>query len=431
MRTSRISREAAKVAALSSTPRRQTRSQLAAQAPKAIPNGSHKSEKAPVRDADGTDSQSLSSTTSQDIEDDSFTPQSSRKRKRGTDTPSTTLTATSTTTTIRKSPRKIKGEVTEEYELDEKLNDRTRLPKARPQPSKKATDPDTGEVTIHPPGNWEEMYSIVQKMRKRLVAPVDTMGCERAADVQLSAKDQRFQTLIALMLSSQTKDTTNHAVMTRLRTELPSPGLTLTNILAVTPTRLNELIYAVGFHNNKVRYIKSTSEILRDNFDGDIPNTPEGLMSLPGVGPKMAYLCMSAAWDKTEGIGVDVHVHRITNLWGWNKTKGPEETRRELEGWLPREKWREINWLLVGLGQTVCTPVGRRCGECDLAGKGLCAGEVVDRKVKVVRKKEGKGEQVLVKEEDVKADGEKEVLVKEEESLEQAERDVGVKVEEP
>ena len=188
MRTSRISREAAKVAALSSTPRRQTRSQLAAQAPKAIPNGSHKSEKAPVRDADGTDSQSLSSTTSQDIEDDPFTPQSSRKRKRGTDTPSTTLTATSTTTTIRKSPRKIKGEVTEEYELDEKLNDRTRLPKARPQPSKKATDPDTGEVTIHPPGNWEEMYSIVQKMRKRLVAPVDTMGCERAADVQLSAK---------------------------------------------------------------------------------------------------------------------------------------------------------------------------------------------------------------------------------------------------
>ena len=80
----------------------------------------------------------------------------------------------------------------------------------------------------------------------------------------------------------------------------------------------------------------------------------------------MAYLCMSVAWDRTEGIGVDVHVHRITNLWGWNKTKSPEETRHALQSWLPRDKWREINWLLVGFGQAVCLPVGRRCGDCDL-----------------------------------------------------------------
>lgn len=110
------------------------------------------------------------------------------------------------------------------------------------------------------------------------------------------------------MLSSQTKDTTNAIVMRRLQTELPAPGLTLDNILAVEPERLNELIWAVGFHNNKTRYIKAAAPILRDEYHGDIPSTPEGLMSLPGVGPKMAYLCLSAAWDKHEGIGVDVHV---------------------------------------------------------------------------------------------------------------------------
>jgi endonuclease-3 len=86
----------------------------------------------------------------------------------------------------------------------------------------------------------------------------------------------------------------------------------------------------------------------------------------------MAYLCLSAAWDRTEGIGVDVHVHRITNLWGWHATKTPEETRFALQSWLPRDRWREINWLLVGFGQTVCLPVGRRCGECDLGLRGLC-----------------------------------------------------------
>lgn len=209
-------------------------------------------------------------------------------------------------------------------------------------------------------------------------AAVDTMGCERLAQDEVSPKVKRYHTLTALMLSSQTKDTTNAIAMKRLQTELPTfmegaeKGLTLENILAVDPKLLNELIWVVGFHNNKTKYIKATAEILRDEYRGDVPDTIEGLMSLPGVGPKMAYLCLSTAWGRTEGIGVDVHVHRITNLWGWHKTRGPEETRMALQAWLPRELWHEINWLLVGLGQTICLPVGRKCGECELGLRGLC-----------------------------------------------------------
>lgn len=89
----------------------------------------------------------------------------------------------------------------------------------------------------------------------------------------------------------------------------------------------------------------------------------------------MAHLCMSAAWDETMGIGVDVHVHRITNMWGWTGKKGtdtPEQTRVALESWLPRDRWREINHMLVGFGQTICLSRGPRCGECKLAEKGLC-----------------------------------------------------------
>lgn len=181
------------------------------------------------------------------------------------------------------------------------------------------------------------------------------------------------------MLSSQTKDTTNAIAMRRLQTELPAPGLTLETILDVDPVRLNELIYVVGFHNNKTRYIKATALILRDSFAGDIPDTVEGLMSLPGVGPKMAYLCLSAAWGRTEGIGVDVHVHRITNLWCWHKTKTPEETRLTLQAWLPKEKWHEINHLLVGFGQTICLPVGRDCQVCTLSAKDLCPSAISSR----------------------------------------------------
>lgn len=102
---------------------------------------------------------------------------------------------------------------------------------------------------------------------------------------------------------------------------------------------------------------------------------------------------MSAAWGRDEGIGVDVHVHRITNLWGWHKTKQPEETRKALESWLPKDKWHDINHLLVGFGQTICLPVGRRCGECKLAERRLCPSAVVGKARKV------KKEEVVVKEE--------------------------------
>ncbi|KAJ6440462.1 DNA repair protein Ntg1 [Purpureocillium lavendulum] len=305
------------------------------------------------------------------------------------------------------SPVKIEAELLEETLTAAVPSPPRPKPKRERKPARKTTDPDTGEATVAPPSDWEDMYNAVKKMRqpggKAHGAAVDTMGCERLADRNASPKDQRYHTLVALMLSSQTKDTVNAVAMQRLKTELPAHkpgapvGLNLDNMLAVDPNLLNQMIWAVGFHNNKTkyaapsrlpagrtwltslpRYLKQAAVILRDKWNGDIPDSIEGLTSLPGVGPKMAYLCMSVAWDRTEGIGVDVHVHRITNLWGWNKTKSPEETRLALQSWLPRDKWREINWLLVGFGQAVCLPVGRRCGDCDLGSQGLC--KAADRK---------------------------------------------------
>ncbi|KAK7749563.1 alpha,alpha-trehalase nth1 [Cytospora paraplurivora] len=363
----------------------------------------------------GDDAKPKVEETTPDIEDilpsstsHSRTATISRKRKRA----------------VPASPQKAKNEA-------EEADATTQSPQAAPRrarkPARKAIDPSTGAGTITPPSDWEEMYNMAKEMRLHGAAkdaPVDTMGCERLALLTASPRDQRFHTLVALMLSSQTKDTTNAVVVRRLQAELPPfeegapPGLNLENVLAVEPARLNEMIWAVGFHNNKTRYLKQTAEILRDQWKGDIPDTIEGLVALPGVGPKMAHLCLSSAWGRTEGIGVDVHVHRITNLWGWHKTKTPEETRLALESWLPRDKWREINWLLVGLGQTVCAPVGRKCGDCELGLGGLCKaadrGKVIQgrklREAKVeikedvnITKLEGEGRKAKVEvEEDVK-----------------------------
>ncbi|KAM0340109.1 hypothetical protein ACHAPU_010682 [Fusarium lateritium] len=293
-----------------------------------------------------------------------------RKRRRVV----TTKTEAST------SPQAVKSELVDEA-LDAIPSPPAKARRVR-KPARKAVDVTTGAIKIEPPSEWEAIYDTVRRMRapggRAHGAAVDTMGCERLADGSASPKDQRFHTLVALMLSSQTKDTVNAVVMKKMQAELPPfepgapPGLNLNNILAIDPKLLNEFIWAVGFHNNKTKYIKQSAEILRDKWDGDIPDTLEGLVSLPGVGPKMAFLCLSVAWGKTLGIGVDVHVHRITNLWGWHKTKNPEETRTTLQSWLPQDRWHEINHLLVGLGQSVCLPVGRKCGECDVGLEGLC-----------------------------------------------------------
>jgi len=77
-------------------------------------------------------------------------------------------------------------------------------------------------------------------------------------------------------------------------------------------------------------------------------------------------LTLQCAWNCTEGIGADVHVHRVCNRIGWVKTKNPEATRKELEEWLPREHWGTINNLLVGFGQTICLPRSPHCEECKI-----------------------------------------------------------------
>ncbi|KAH9831301.1 endonuclease III [Teratosphaeria destructans] len=333
MKTSRISRETQRVVTALTPPRITRHSRRAF---------SHSAQ----GDSGLEDAEQISTVGSPSTRAD-VTP-APRKRKRET---TSTLAASIPvdTTPGRPSPRKAPKIEPEDGDEDASRS------MARRQPAKRIKGPN-GTVTVNPPTDWDKVYAITTEMRKRVVAAVDTMGCEEAAEEHASPRDKRLQTLVSLMLSSQTKDPVTFAAMRNLQQNLPG-GFNLESLLEVEPTVLNSLINKVGFHNNKTKYIKNTAVILRDRFGGDIPDTIEGMISLPGVGPKMAYLCMSAAWGRDEGIGVDVHVHRITNLWGWHKTSTPEQTRAELESWLPRDKWHHINHLLVGFGQTICLPV--------------------------------------------------------------------------
>lgn len=237
-----------------------------------------------------------------------------------------------------------------------------------------ASDGEKGENTepLRAPGwepqDWRQQLANIRTMRSGKDAPVDQLGAEHCYDPSAPPKVRRYQVLLSLMLSSQTKDQVTAGAMQRLRAR----GLTVDSILQTDDSTLGMLIYPVGFWRNKVKYIKQTSAILQQRYDGDIPASVAELVALPGVGPKMAHLAMAVAWGTVSGIAVDTHVHRIANRLRWTKktTKSPEETRTALEEWLPRELWREINGLLVGFGQQTCLPVRPRCQAC--LNRALC-----------------------------------------------------------
>lgn len=190
------------------------------------------------------------------------------------------------------------------------------------------------------------------------------MGCEKAHDKNDKDANQRFQVLASLMLSSQTQDPITWGAVKKLKEK----GIcNVEGIIKTGEKDIEDLIYPVGFYRRKAVYLKRVTQILKEKYGSDIPRSVKELCELPGVGPKMAHLCMKGAWNEVTGIGVDVHVHRISARLGWVPNKGiksPEDTRKALESWLPFELWGEINHMLVGFGQTICTPLRPKCTEC-------------------------------------------------------------------
>lgn len=218
-----------------------------------------------------------------------------------------------------------------------------------------------------PPLNWDKVLEGIHKMRSSEDAPVDTMGCEKAG-ISLPPEERRFAVLVSALLSSQTKDHVTHGAIQRLQ---QNNLLTADAIDKADETAIKDLIYPVGFYTRKASNLKKIAKICLLKYDGDIPSSLEDLLSLPGIGPKMAHLVMNIAWNNVQGICVDTHVHRICNRLGWvarpgtkQKTSTPEETREALQLWLPKDEWVPINPLLVGFGQTICTPLRPRCGMC-------------------------------------------------------------------
>ncbi len=179
----------------------------------------------------------------------------------------------------------------------------------------------------------------------------------------ISWKDNRgnpFEILIGTILSQRTKD----EVTWPRNKELMKKANTPEKMLKLSEKEIAELIYPVGFYNQKARKIKELSKILVDQYGGKVPRSREELMSLPGVGGKTADCTLCYAFGE-QVVPVDVHVEVIAKrlgIAGW-KDK-PEAVREKLHIVVPKDKRNLVNALFVEHGKKVCTTRRAYCERC-------------------------------------------------------------------
>ena len=217
-----------------------------------------------------------------------------------------------------------------------------------------------GKVQDQPPATTKRAFDIdvVVARLRQAVAPLPVAAMYQLADEGFSSP---FEQLVACIISIRTLEETTlptaRGLFQRARTPAELAGMTVAEIDA--------LIRPSTFHESKAPRLREIAERLVADYDGQLPCDERVLLSLPGVGPKCANLVLAIGCGQPR-IGVDIHVHRVTNRWGLVSAATPEQTLSALEAVIPRDHWTEMNRLLVPFGKYICTGRAPHCSTCPL-----------------------------------------------------------------
>ena len=175
----------------------------------------------------------------------------------------------------------------------------------------------------------------------------------------ISSKRNPFMVLVSCILSLRTRDMVTASASDRLFVLACTPE----DFVNLEPEQVEKAIYPVAFFRNKTVTLFNLCRVLIDEYDGKVPELLDELLQIKGVGRKTANLTITLGYGNL-GICVDVHVHRISNRWGYVETKSPDETEIALRKMLPKRYWKEFNNLLVSFGQNICKPTSPYCSKC-------------------------------------------------------------------
>lgn len=171
-----------------------------------------------------------------------------------------------------------------------------------------------------------------------------------------------FQMVVAVMLSAQCTDE---------RVNKTTPALferckTIQDFADIDIKELEEIIHPCGFYKNKAKNIKLCAKQVLENFNGTVPDNMEDLQSLAGVGRKSANVVMLEAFNKPQGIAVDTHAKRISNLIGLSNKSNPVKIEQDLLKIFPKEYLKDINHLFVWHGRNTCIARKPKCDSCSV-----------------------------------------------------------------
>jgi endonuclease-3 len=206
----------------------------------------------------------------------------------------------------------------------------------------------------------KELFDIdlVMERLRSAVAPFPPAAMFQLAEEGYSSL---FEQLVACIISIRTYDEVSipvaHALFSKARTPEAMHQL--------TPAEIATLIAQSTFAEAKAQQIHDIAAITVAEYDGVLPCDGALLQTFKGVGPKCANLALGIACG-APAISVDIHVHRVTNRWGYVQTRTPEQTMLALEKVLPQQYWIEINRLLVPFGKHICTGTRPYCSRCPL-----------------------------------------------------------------
>jgi len=156
--------------------------------------------------------------------------------------------------------------------------------------------------------------------------------------------------LIATILSAQATD----VKVNEVTKDLFKKYKTARDYAEADRTKLENDIRPTGFYRNKAKYLQEACKLIVEEFDGKIPDTMEGLMSLPGVARKTANIVISNAFGKIEGIAVDTHVKRLSQRLGLTTNKNPDKIEQDLMAIIPKKDWFQFTYMIIDHGRKIC-----------------------------------------------------------------------------
>lgn len=180
-----------------------------------------------------------------------------------------------------------------------------------------------------------------------------------------------YQILISTILSQQTTARNSMKASERLFSECPGPE----EVYHTDPSHIEELVFCSGYYRQKTRCIVAVTKAIVEDYGGKVPEDPDELMQLPGVGKKTAACVMRYAYGRPSVI-VDTHINRVSYRLGLSPSKRPVETQKAIAATVPVERWDDLDAAFITLGRSFCRPSNPSCGDCPI--RDLCSRRDVD-----------------------------------------------------